>query len=91
MAVITTKSGRLDSITRTLSHNWFVILWTDDMTPNLDTEHGDLTAPTAGWYDPEEVSWNTIEWDEDTRKVIEKDQADEDGHINKWKKFLSEQ
>ena len=33
----------------------------------------------------------TIDWDEDTRKVIEKDQADEDGHINKWKKFLSEQ
>jgi demethoxyubiquinone hydroxylase (CLK1/Coq7/Cat5 family) len=33
----------------------------------------------------------TIDWDEDTRKVIEKDQADEDGHINKWKKFLTEQ
>ena len=32
----------------------------------------------------------TIDWDEDTRKVIEKDQADEDGHINKWKKFLKE-
>ena len=30
----------------------------------------------------------TIEWDEDTRKVIEKDQADEDGHINRWKKLL---
>jgi demethoxyubiquinone hydroxylase (CLK1/Coq7/Cat5 family) len=29
-----------------------------------------------------------IEWDEDTRKVIEKDQADEDGHINRWKKLL---
>jgi len=33
----------------------------------------------------------TIDWDEDTRKVIEKDQADEDGHINKWTKFLTEQ
>lgn len=32
----------------------------------------------------------TIDWDEDTRKVIEKDQADEDGHINKWKKLLKE-
>ena len=30
----------------------------------------------------------TIEWDEDTRKVIEKDQADEDGHINRWKALL---
>ncbi|MBN1806767.1 MAG: demethoxyubiquinone hydroxylase family protein [Sedimentisphaerales bacterium] len=33
----------------------------------------------------------TIDWDEDSRKVIEKDQADENGHINKWEKFLSEQ
>jgi ubiquinone biosynthesis monooxygenase Coq7 len=33
----------------------------------------------------------TVDWDEDTRKVIEKDQADEDGHINNWKKFLEEQ
>lgn len=31
-----------------------------------------------------------IDWDEDTRKVIEKDQADEDGHINRWKKFLEQ-
>jgi ubiquinone biosynthesis monooxygenase Coq7 len=30
----------------------------------------------------------TIDWDDQTRKVIEKDQADEDGHINRWKKFL---
>ena len=30
----------------------------------------------------------TIEWDEDTRKIIEKDQADEYGHINRWKKML---
>lgn len=27
----------------------------------------------------------TIKWDEDTRKVIEKDQADEYGHIKRWK------
>jgi len=31
---------------------------------------------------------STIEWDEDTRKIIEKDQADEYGHINRWKKML---
>jgi len=30
----------------------------------------------------------TIDWDEDTRRVIEKDQADEDGHINKWRALL---
>ena len=30
----------------------------------------------------------TIEWDDDTRKVIEKDQADEDGHIDRWKALL---
>jgi ubiquinone biosynthesis monooxygenase Coq7 len=30
----------------------------------------------------------TIEWDEDTRKIIEKDQADEFGHIDNWKKLL---
>jgi hypothetical protein len=26
----------------------------------------------------------TIEWDEDTRKIIEKDRADEDEHIARW-------
>jgi len=30
-----------------------------------------------------------IDWDDDTRKVIEKDQADEDGHINSWKSLLT--
>lgn len=30
-----------------------------------------------------------VDWDEDTRKVIEKDQADEDGHISRWKELLS--
>ena len=32
----------------------------------------------------------TIDWDEDTRKVIEKDQADEDGHINRWRTLLGQ-
>ena len=27
----------------------------------------------------------SVEWDDDTRKVIEKDQADEYGHIRRWK------
>jgi len=31
---------------------------------------------------------DTIEWDEDTRKIIEKDQADEFGHIDNWKQLL---
>ncbi len=30
----------------------------------------------------------TIDFDTDTRKVVEKNQADETGHINRWKKFL---
>ena len=29
-----------------------------------------------------------IEWDEETRKIIEKDQADEYGHIKLWEAFL---
>ena len=32
----------------------------------------------------------TIDWDEDTRRIIEKDQADEDGHINKWRTLLGQ-
>jgi ubiquinone biosynthesis monooxygenase Coq7 len=32
----------------------------------------------------------TIEWDDETRKVIEKDQADEDGHISRWKALLEQ-
>ncbi|MHC4625710.1 MAG: demethoxyubiquinone hydroxylase family protein [Planctomycetota bacterium] len=31
---------------------------------------------------------DTIDWDEETRRVIEKDQADEHGHIERWKKML---
>ena len=33
----------------------------------------------------------TIDWDEETRKVIEKDQADEDGHVNRWRALLREE
>ncbi len=29
-----------------------------------------------------------IDWDDETRKVVEKDAADEDGHINRWKALL---
>ncbi len=29
-----------------------------------------------------------VDWDEETRKVVEKDQADEFGHIARWKDFL---
>ncbi len=31
----------------------------------------------------------TIDWDDETRKVLEKDQADEDGHISRWKSMLA--
>jgi demethoxyubiquinone hydroxylase (CLK1/Coq7/Cat5 family) len=30
----------------------------------------------------------TIEWDDETRRVIEKDQADEDGHVARWRGLL---
>jgi len=29
-----------------------------------------------------------IEWDDETRRIIEKDQADEQGHIQRWQSFL---
>ena len=32
-----------------------------------------------------------IDWDYDTRKIIEKDQADEHGHIEHWKELLKAQ
>ena len=31
----------------------------------------------------------TIEWDDETRAIIEKNQADEGGHINRWKAYLN--
>ena len=48
---------------------------------------------TGIWVESKAVSHyaellDTIDWDEDTRKIIEKDQADEDGHISKWKTLL---
>jgi ubiquinone biosynthesis monooxygenase Coq7 len=30
-----------------------------------------------------------VDWDADSRKIIEKDQADEDGHISRWKNMLA--
>ena len=32
----------------------------------------------------------TVEWDEETRRMIEKDQADEDLHISRWSAMLKE-
>jgi demethoxyubiquinone hydroxylase (CLK1/Coq7/Cat5 family) len=32
----------------------------------------------------------TVDWDEQTRKMIEKDQADEDGHVSRWKSSLGQ-
>ena len=48
---------------------------------------------TGIWVESKAVSHydellNNIDWDEDTRKVIEKDQADEHGHIARWKTVL---
>lgn len=31
-----------------------------------------------------------VDWDEQSRKMIEKDQADEDGHINRWRNLLGQ-
>ena len=33
---------------------------------------------------------DSIDWDEDTRKIIEKDQADEDSHIDRWRTLLGQ-
>jgi len=35
-----------------------------------------------------DVLLREIDWDEETRKIIEKDQADEYGHIKRWKAIL---
>jgi len=29
-----------------------------------------------------------VEWDDETRRIVEKNQADEDGHIARWRKLL---
>jgi len=49
---------------------------------------------TAVWVEKQAVRHygvllKEIDWDEDTRKIIEKDQADEYGHLKRWKDFLS--
>ena len=31
---------------------------------------------------------DTIDWDDETRRIIEKDQADEHGHLGRWMKML---
>ena len=31
---------------------------------------------------------SSVDWDSDTRRVIEKNQADEYGHINRWQKLI---
>jgi demethoxyubiquinone hydroxylase (CLK1/Coq7/Cat5 family) len=48
---------------------------------------------TGVWVESKAVSHyaellESIDWDEETRKVIEKDAADEDGHISRWKAML---
>lgn len=48
---------------------------------------------TGIWVEKKAVSHydlllREIDWDEETRKIIEKDQADEYGHIKRWKAFL---
>lgn len=32
---------------------------------------------------------SSVEWDEATREIVEKDQADEHGHINRWQEMLN--
>jgi len=49
---------------------------------------------TGIWVESKAVSHynallDNIHWEEETRKVIEKDQADEQGHIARWKAFLN--
>ena len=48
---------------------------------------------TGVWVERKAVSHydellRDIEWDEETKKVIEKDQADEYGHIDRWEALL---
>lgn len=49
---------------------------------------------TAIWVESKAVKHyaellRNVEWDEQSRKMIEKDQADENGHINRWKNSLA--
>ena len=48
---------------------------------------------TGIWVETKAVSHYSellakVDWDEDTRKIIEKDQSDEYGHIEQWQKLL---
>ena len=48
---------------------------------------------TAVWVEAKAVRHyaellDTIDWDPQTREVVEKNQADENGHINRWKDML---
>ncbi len=50
---------------------------------------------TGIWVESKAVKHYTellenVDWDEQTRKMIEKDQADEDGHINRWRNMLGQ-
>ncbi len=51
------------------------------------------TLKTGIWVETKAVHHydqllNSIDWDEDSRRIIEKNQADEYGHINRWKNLL---
>jgi ubiquinone biosynthesis monooxygenase Coq7 len=50
---------------------------------------------TGIWVESKAVKHYTelleaVEWDEQTRKMIEKDQADENGHISRWRNLLGQ-
>lgn len=49
---------------------------------------------TAIWVESKAVEHyakllETIDWDDETRRVVEKNQADEDGHISRWRQLLA--
>ncbi len=51
------------------------------------------TLKTGIWVETKAVHHykqllESIEWDEETRKIIEKDQADEHGHVARWEAYL---
>jgi len=48
---------------------------------------------TAIWVESKAVKHyaellERVDWDQDTQNMIKKNQADENGHINKWRSFL---
>ncbi len=51
------------------------------------------TLKTGVWVESKAVAHyaellESIDWDEETRRVVEKNQADEDGHIRRWRRAL---